>query len=88
MSDLSVASSQIKVTLPNELYGFLKSKAGRLGLTLSAYVKNLIIDDVKDDVPVFKMSKEREKIALQALRDYKEGKVREIEDVNEYLDSL
>lgn len=82
-------SSQIKVTLPGQLYGFAKSKADKFGLTLSSYVKNLIIDDVKDvAVPTFKMSSKREKIALKALKEYKEGKVNEIENVEEYLNTL
>ncbi|MCH7730340.1 hypothetical protein IID21_02290 [Patescibacteria group bacterium] len=81
--------SQIKITIPEQLYAYLKSKADKFGLTLSAYVKNLIIDDVKDmDMPIFKMSKEREKIALRALDDYRKGKTKKIDNIDEYLNSL
>ena len=90
MASLStVGSGQIKVTLPDQLYLYLRSKADKFGLTMSSYVRNLIIDDVKDvDVPVFRMSTKREKIALRATGDYKEGKTRQINDISEYLNSL
>lgn len=81
--------SQIKVTLPAQLHAYLKSKADKFGLTMSTYVKNLIIDDVKDvNIPTFKMSKKNEKIALQALKEHKEGKTKKIDDVSTYLNSL
>ena len=82
-------SSQIKVTLPNQLYAYLRSKADKFGLTTSTYVKNLIIDDVKDvDIPTFRMSPENEKIALQALKEHREGKSQKIDNIGEYLDNL
>ena len=39
---------QLRVTLPTELQAYLQTKASRFGLNMSAYVKNLIINDVKD----------------------------------------
>jgi len=82
-------SNQIKVTLPQELYAYLKSKADKFGLTMSSYIKNLIINDVKDvNIPTFKMSEKREKIALDALKKYKKGKTRKIDDIDEYLSGL
>ena len=88
MSKVS-AASQIKITLPEQLYAYLKSRADKFGLTISSYVKNLIIDDVKDlDIPTFKMSKNREQIALKALKDFEENKSRKIDDINKYLSSF
>ena len=70
---------QVKVTLPNELYLHLRSKAEKLDLNTAAYIRHLVINDVQDvDIPIFKMSKKREKIALKALEDYKSGKTRAI----------
>jgi len=40
-------STQIKVTLPNELYLQVKANADKYGLSVAAYIKNLIINDVK-----------------------------------------
>ena len=82
-------ANQIKITIPEELYAYLKSKADKFGLTMSSYIKNLIIDDVKDvDIPTFKMSKSREKIALNALRDFEENKTRKINNIDKYLNSI
>ncbi len=77
---LNAQTTQIKVTLPAELYLFLKSKAEKFGLNMASYVRYLVINDVKDvDIPVFKMSEKTEKIALKALRDYRKGKTRKKE---------
>lgn len=82
-------ATQIKVTLPEELYLHLKSKAEKFGLGLSSYIRHLVINDVKDiEIPVFKMSKQREKIALKALEDYKAGKTKSVKNLGSYLASL
>ena len=82
-------SSQVKISLPIELHGYLKSKADKFGLTMSSYIKNLIIDDVKNvEIPTFKMSKSREIIAVKALKDFDENKIRDIDDIDDYLNSL
>ena len=77
---LNTQTTQIKVTLPDELYLHLKSKAEKFGLNLASYVRHLVINDVKDvDVPVFRMSEKTEKIALKAIEDYKNGKTHKID---------
>jgi len=82
---INQTSTQIKVTIPEELYFFLKSKADRLGLNTSSYLKHLIIDDVKDlDIPTFKMSEKTEKKGIKALEDYKAGKTKEIKDIDAF----
>jgi predicted DNA-binding protein len=82
-------ATQVKITLPDELYLHLKSRAEKFGLNLAAYIRNLIINDVKDiDVPVFKMSEKTEKIALKALEDYKNGKTKAINNLDNYLANL
>jgi predicted DNA binding CopG/RHH family protein len=81
--------TQIKVTIPNPLLDYLASKAGKFGLTLSAYVKHLIVNDVKDmDYPTYQMSEKTEKVMEQALKDYKAGKAKEITDIDKFLNSL
>jgi predicted DNA-binding protein len=85
----NVQSTQVKITLPNELYLHLKSKAEKLGLNMAAYIKHLVINDVQDvALPTFKMSEEREKLALKALKDYTSGKTKVLKDVDDYLNSL
>jgi hypothetical protein len=45
---MQVQSTQVKVTIPQQLNNFLKLKAQRMGLPVAGYVKYLIIDDVAD----------------------------------------
>ena len=86
---LNTQTTQIKVTLPNELYLYLKSKAEKFGLSLASYVRHLVINDVKDvDIPVFKMSEKTEKIALKALEDFKRGKTHKIDNLDDYFSNL
>jgi len=85
----ALQTTQVKVTLPPELYMHLKSKAEKFGLNLASYIRHLVINDVKDvDIPVFKMSGKRESIALKALEDYKKGKTRKLDNIDEYFDNL
>jgi len=82
-------TTQVKITLPDKLYMLLKSKAEKLDLNLASYVRHLVINDVKDiDIPVFKMSEKREKIALKALEDYRKGKTKAIDNIDEYFANL
>ena len=79
-------SVQVKITLPAQLQQFVQRKADIYGLTVSTYIKHLVIDDVKDaDMPIFPMSEKTERVALQALKDHQQGKTHEIADVDEFL---
>lgn len=82
-------SVQIKVTLPVQLQQFVQSKADKFGMTLSSYIKHLVLDDVRDmDMPTFTLSEKNERIALQALKEHKQGKTTQITDVDEFMNSL
>lgn len=85
----SLQPTQIKVTLPEELYLHLKSKAEKFGLGLSSYIRHLVINDVKDvDVPVFRMSSKTEGRGFRALKEHEKGKTTKIDDIDRYFDSL
>jgi len=85
----SLQTVQVKLTLPEELYFHVKSKADKFGLNLASYVRHLVISDVKDvEIPVFKMSETREKITARALNDYKKGRTKKIEDIDKYINNL
>jgi hypothetical protein len=59
---MQTRTTQIRITLPIKLQGYLQTKADKFGLGLSAYVKNLIIDDVKDvEYPIYEASEQVEK---------------------------
>ncbi len=91
MPTTSTTSSQIKVTLPDELRQFAQSRADKFGLTLSTYIKHLVLDDVKDiDMPTFPMSSKTEGTLLQELREYKLKKTHALEkdEIDEFLEGL
>lgn len=81
--------TQIKVTLPNPLLDYLSSKAGKFGLTLSAYVKHLIVNDVKDmEFPTYQMSERTEKVMEQAIEEDRLGKTKVMDNVDKFIDGL
>ena len=66
---------QLKISLSDQLNGLLQSKAARLGIPVTQFVKHLIIKEVQtEEYPTFRMSKRTEKRARKALEDYKKGK--------------
>ncbi|MBU0978612.1 MAG: hypothetical protein ABIJ03_04385 [Patescibacteria group bacterium] len=80
-------TTQLRVTLPVQLQGYLYAKAEKFGLSLSAYVKNLIINDVRDiEYPVFQASSRTEKVYKNALQE--RSQAIEVGDINEYLANL
>lgn len=85
----STPATQIKVTLPNELYLLVKNKAAKFGLNLAGYLRYLAISDAKeDDIPTFPMSSKIEASGLKALEEYKAGKTKKITDIDEYFKNL
>lgn len=86
---MSTRVTQVKITLPDQLHDYASSQAGKFGLTLSSYIKHLIITDVKDmEIPVFEISEEREKVGMKALEDHKNGKTTKIEDIDAFFSEL
>ena len=80
-------TTQIRVTLPIELQGYLQAKAGKFGLSMASYIKNLIINDVKDvEYPVMQVSERTEQAYKKALKE--RDKAIEVTDIDTYFDSL
>ena len=70
------AQIQLKISLSEQLNDLLRSKAARLGLPVTQFVKHLIVEEVKEEeYPSFQMSERTEKRAKKAMKDYEEGKV-------------
>ncbi len=86
MSTLAVNSSvQVKVTLPAQLQQFVQMKADKYGLSLSTYIKHLVLHDVKDmDLPSFPLSAANERIAQRAVEQHRQGKSKQITNVDEF----
>ncbi len=80
---------QLRVTLPVELQAYLQTKASKFGLNMSAYVKNLIINDVKDvPYPVFQASEEVEQAYKQAKLAEKKNALVNGSDLDKFFRSL
>ena len=88
-SRMQSQTTQIRVTLPVELQGYLQAKAGEFGLTMAAYVKNLIIDDAKNArYPVYKMSSFSISLLREAKREDENGDLFQADDMGEFLKNL
>ncbi|PJE61848.1 hypothetical protein COU87_02430 [Candidatus Roizmanbacteria bacterium CG10_big_fil_rev_8_21_14_0_10_39_12] len=84
-----MATSQLRITIPAQIQDLLISKSDKYGLSMSAYVRNLIINDVKETgIHMFDMSSKTEKIATKALKDHTEGKTHDIENIEDFLESV
>jgi hypothetical protein len=80
---------QLRVTLPSELQAYLQTKANKFGLNMSAYVKNLIINDVKDvPYPVFEASAQVEKAYKEAKEAEKRGELISVDDIDDFFKQL
>jgi len=54
---------------------------------MSAYLKHLVIEDVKDmETPEFKMSDSTEKIGLKALEDFRSGNLKKVKSIDELFE--
>lgn len=66
---MNTAQVQLKISLSQQLNGLLQSKALRLGLPVTQFVKHLIVKDVEDEeYPTFQMSERTEKRLKEALK--------------------
>lgn len=73
--------------MPLQLQGLMQAKTEKYGLSLSAYIKNLIINDVRDvDAPVFQASARTEKSYKQALLE--RDRAVKVDDIDDFFDNL
>jgi hypothetical protein len=81
---MKTQATQLRVTLPSQLQRYLQVKANKFGLSLSAYVRNLIIDDVKDlEYPIFEASSRTEQSYKEATHDRENAM-----EMDQFFDSL
>lgn len=85
---MNTQQAQIKINLPVILKKQFEKKADKFGVTMSFYIKHLLVREVQEKHPVFYASEKVEKEYQQALKDQKEGKLIRIDDMKKYLDSL
>lgn len=84
----NIQATQVKVTLPEELYLLVKSRASRYGLNPSSYLRHLAISDSKDDFPTYPMTTKQEVVSDQAEKDYYAGKTKQIDNIDDWLNNL
>lgn len=83
------AQGQIKVSVSSELKSLVQSRADGIGVPVAQYVKNLIINDVKQ--PIYQVDTETEKRIGQSLQDLKDGRYTIIQgkkELDAHLDSI
>lgn len=73
MNTPQTTQQQIKVSVSPGLKSLVRSRAQNIGVPITQYVKNLIINDVKQ-YPVYQVDEETEKRIGQSLKDLKEGR--------------
>lgn len=84
--------TKVQITLTDEEADLLSAQAALLGYNLTKFLKFIIgkkaekiIESKK--VPVFAMSKKAEKTAFEALEEYKKGKIKPVEHLEELVSS-
>jgi hypothetical protein len=83
---MQTPTTQIRVTLPVQMQNYLQSKADTFGLSLSAYVRNLIFNDVQDIAyPVQEMSQHSLSALNDALKEAETGELTEANSIDELL---
>lgn len=90
MNTSQVTQEQIKVSVSPELKSLVKSRAQDIGVPVTQYVKNLIINDVKQ-YPVYQVADEAEKRIGQSLKDIQEGRytiLKSDEDIENHFNNL
>lgn len=84
---MSTTQIQLKLSLSQQLNNLLKSKAARLGVPVTQFVKHLIVQEVKgEDYPVFQMSARTEKRVKEALKE--RDKAVEVKDIHKFFQEL
>lgn len=78
---------QLKISLSDQLNDLLRSKAARLGIPVTQFVKHLIIKNVEtEEYPTFQASPRLEEITKKALKD--RDKAVRVKDIEEHFKNL
>ena len=86
---MSTTTSQIqlKISLSEQLSDLLQSKAARLGVPVTQFVKHLLIKEVENEgYPTFEASEWLEEKTKKAMKDIDKGL--EVKDVHQFFKSL
>ena len=83
-----MSTTQVKLTIPVTLKEIIEVKAARFGLSISAYIKHVLINDANE--PQTLTDKAAKGVNLQikdVLREYESGEIKFTDSVDE-IDNL
>ena len=83
----NMSTIQLKVTLSKQLHSILQKRAQTIGLTMSSYVKNLIIDDIKETTFEEKLVSDQVEMAYEDAKKNKKQAIK-IHKLQKTLDNL
>ena len=83
----NMSTIQLKVTLSKQLHSILQKRAQTIGLTMSSYVKNLIIDDIKETNFEEKLVSDQVEMAYEEAKNNKKQAIK-IHKLQKTLDNL
>lgn len=84
---MNTTQIQLKLSLSQQLNDLLQSKATRLGLPVTQFVKHLIVKEVeKEEYPIFQMSKRTERKARKAMKEIDKSVV--VDDIHKFFREL
>ena len=76
---METKQSQIKINLSANLKSKIQVRAKKYDLTMAGYLKHLAVNDIRvSDVPVFKPSASSIRALKEAMKEEKEGKLKEM----------
>lgn len=69
-----------------EVKKFAQRKAKKYGLTLAGYLRYLLINEIRvEEYPVYRASERVEKAVEEAMKEEREGKLMEINDISDFF---
>ena len=78
---------QLKISLSEQLADLIQSKAARLGVPVTQFVKHLIMKEVEsEEFPTFEASDWLEEKTKKGLKEFNKGT--EIKDVHQFFKNL
>ena len=85
--------TKVQLTLTEQEVAILRGVGSLYGYNLPRTLKFIISKEVNRAlqervIPTYKMSKKMEKVALQAEKDYREGKTFPMDDIDKFFDEL
>ena len=86
---MNTTQVQIKINLSKRLNDLITTKAMQFGMSVTQFVKYLIVKDIEnDEYHIFQMSKRTEQKIQEAMDDYHAEKVIKVDNVSEFFKNL